>query len=209
TNGSLPDVFVRDMQTATTRLASASSSGAAGNAASLLNGLAGARQISDDGRFVTFLSLATNFVPETNNSVSQVYVKDMVTLALVRASVNNDGAAGDRAGVTPSISGDGHVVAFTSASTNLSPDSTSGIRQQVFVRNLATGVTTLESPGTALVVRNAFVPALSVDGRYIAYVADAALDPLDLDGVVPDVYLRDRVAGTNVLASRSPNNIGG
>jgi Tol biopolymer transport system component len=209
TNGSVLDVFVRDMQTATTRLVSASSTGLVGNAASGLNGLAGARQISDDGRYVAFVSLATNLVTETNNGVAQVYVKDMVTLALVRASVTNDGVAGDRAGVTPSISGDGHMVAFTSASTNFSTDSISGIRQQVFVRDLATSVTTLESPGTALVTRNALVPVLSFDGRYLAFVADAPLDPLDLDGFVPDVYLRDRVAGTTVLASRSPNNIGG
>jgi Tol biopolymer transport system component len=209
TNGSLMDVFVRDMVAGTTRLASASSSGGAGNAGSGLNGLAGARQISDDGRYVAFVSLATNLVTETNNGVAQVYVKDMVTLALVRASVASDGVAGDRGAVTPSISGDGHAVAFTSASTNFSTDSMSGIRQEVFVRNLLTGVTTLESPGTALVTRNAFVPVLSFDGRYLAYVAEASLDPLDLDGVVPDVYLLDRVAGTTVLASRSPNNIGG
>ena len=211
TNGSVLDVFVRDMQTGTTTLVSTSSAGLVGNLNSGLSGLPGAREISDDGRYVAFTSLATTLVTEPNNGVAQVYVKDRNTGALVRASVNNSvpSVAGNLTSLTPSISGDGHFVAFTSAATNISPLSLSGIRQQVFVRDLTAGVTTLETPGTATVMRNALVPVLSFNGQYLAFVAEAPLDPFDLDNGVPDVYLRDRVAGTTVLASRSPNMLGG
>ncbi|HUG04981.1 MAG TPA: PKD domain-containing protein, partial [Candidatus Limnocylindria bacterium] len=47
------------------------------------------------------------------------------------------------------------------------------------------------------------------DGRYLAFVSDAALDPRDLDNGTSDVYLRDRAAGTTVLVSLSPNTVAG
>jgi hypothetical protein len=208
TNG-LGDVFMRDMDAGVTMLVS--SAGVAANGTSSLSGLSGARAISDDGRYVVFTSFATNLAPGVTNGAQQVYVRDMTSSTVVRASVNNDvpAASGSHASLTPSISGDGHAVAFSSASTNFSTLSTAGTRQQVFVRDMVAGATTLESPGTAAVLRNATVPVLSFDGRYLAFVADAPLDPRDLDNGVPDVYLRDREAGTTVLASRSLNAVGG
>jgi Tol biopolymer transport system component len=208
TNG-LGDVFMRDMDTGLTTLVS--SAGVPANGTSLLSGLPGAREISDDGRYVVFISSATNLTDAATNRAVQVYVRDMTSRTVVRASVNNEvpAQAGNLTSQTPSISGDGHAVAFSSASTNISTLSTSGIRQQVFVRDLVAGATSLESPGTAAVLRNATVPVLSFDGQYLAFVADAPLDPRDLDNGVPDVYLRDRAAGTTVLASRSLNAVGG
>ena len=205
TNGA-QDVFVRDMQTGTTTLASATSTGVPGNLASGLSGLSGAHEISDDGRYVAFTSFATNLVASTNNSRQQIYVKDMATGAVVRASVNDAGEAGDLTSQTPAISGNGRFVAFRSESTNFSSLSST---TQVFVRDLVAGTTTLESPGAAAVARISTVPVLSFDGRYIAFVSEARLDPRDLDNGTPDVYLRDRVAGTTVLASLSNNTLPG
>ena len=208
TNG-FGDVFMRDMDTGLTALVS--SAGAPANGTSSLSGLPGAREISDDGRYVVFTSSATNLTDAATNRALQVYVRDMTSRTVVRASVNNDvpALAGNLSSQTPSISGDGHAVAFSSAATNFSTLSTSGTRQQVFVRDLVAGATSLESPGTAAVLRNATVPVLSFDGQYLAFVADAPLDPRDLDNGVPDVYLRDRAAGTTVLASLSLNAVGG
>jgi PKD repeat protein len=53
------------------------------------------------------------------------------------------------------------------------------------------------------------VPVLSFDGRYVAFVSEARLDLRDLDNGTADVYLRDRVADTTVLASLSPNILSG
>lgn len=205
-NGTLGDVFVRDMQTGTTSLVSASSTGVQGDLSSGLRGLSGAREISDDGRYVAFLSLATNLVAETNNGRQQVYVKDMTTGAVVRASVNDAGQAGNQTSQAPAISGNGLVVAFTSAATNFSPLSNS---TQVFVRDLVAGTTTLESAGAAAVGAASTAPVLSSDGRYVAFESATALDPRDRDNGTLDVYLRDRVAGTTVLASLSDLVMGG
>ncbi|MEP6693740.1 MAG: PKD domain-containing protein [Chloroflexota bacterium] len=199
------DIYVRDMQTGTTALASASSAGVVGNLASGMSGASGAHEISDDGRFVVFTSLATNFVAASSLK-QQVYVKDMSTGAIVRASVNDAGDPGDQNSSTPVISGNGKVVAFRSEATNLSPLSNT---TQVFTRDLVAGTTTLETPGAAAVGRASTMPALSFDGRYLAFECATALDPRDLDNGTLDVYLRDRTLGTTVLASLSSNALAG
>ena len=205
---SMSDVFVRDMQAGTTALVSSAGSPADGTSG--LSGLSGAREISDDGRYVAFTSFATNLAAGTNNGRQQIYVRDMTTGAVVRASVDAaTGAAGDRTSQTPAISGNGQVVAFRSESTNFSPLSTSGVTPEIFARDLVSGTTTLESPGAATTGRSATTPALSFDGRYMAFESTGVLDPRDLDNGTLDVYLRDRVAGTTVLASLSNNPIPG
>ncbi len=205
---SMSDVFVRDMQAGTTALVSSAGSPADGTSG--LSGLSGAREISDDGRYVAFTSFATNLAAGTNNGRQQIYVRDMTTGAVVRASVDAaTGAAGDRTSQTPAISGNGQVVAFRSESTNFSPLSTSGVTPEIFARDLVSGTTTLESPGAAATGRSATTPALSFDGRYMAFESTGVLDPRDLDNGTLDVYLRDRVVGTTVLASLSNNPIPG
>ncbi|MGH2491046.1 MAG: TolB family protein, partial [Candidatus Limnocylindria bacterium] len=208
TNGR-SQVFVRDMLAGTTALVSASSSDVPGDLSSGLSGLGGAHEVSDDGQHVVFTSFATNLAAGTNNGNQQVYVKNMTTREVVRASVNDAGDAGDRTSQTPVISGDGQLVAFRSESTNFSPLSTSGIIAQVFVHDLVDRTTTLESPGAAAVMRHSTVPVLSSDGRYLAFVSEARLDPRDLDNGTPDVYLKDRDLDTTVLASLSPNAVSG
>jgi hypothetical protein len=205
TNG-LIDVFVRDMQSTATALVSASAAGAQGDLGGSLSGLSGAHEISDDGRYVAFLSSASNLVAEPNNGVQQVYVKDMTSGAVVRASVNGAGEAGNSSSLTPAISGNGRFVAFGTASTNLSPLSNNF---QVFVRDLVSGTTTLETPAAAAAGRVSTSPTLSFDGRYVAFESTARLDPRDLDNGTQDVFLRDRDSGTTVLVSLSNNAVSG
>jgi Tol biopolymer transport system component len=203
------DVFVRDMVTGTTRLVSGATEGVVGlPGASSLSGLSGAREISDDGRYIVFNSLATNLVAGATNGTQHVYVKDMTTGAVVRASVNDAGEPGNRPSQQPAISGDGRVVAFQSSSTNFTTSPLFNTLQ-VFVRVLPDGLTTLETPAAAAVARRSGVPTLSVDGRYLAFESEAALDTADLDNGTPDIYLRDRTAGTTALASLSPNMVSG
>ena len=199
------DVFVRDMtkQMDSTSLVSASASGVAGDRLSGLNGLPGAHGISDDGQYVVFLSTATNLIGDTVNLFVQVYVKDTTTGAVVRASVTNDPAAlANGNATTPVISGNGHAVAFVAGAPNLG-----AATSQVYVRDLVSGVTTLETPGAGALAST--VPALSIDGRYLAFVTQAHLDVADADNGNPDVFLRDRVANTTVLVSHSLNSSSG
>src|SRR6185295_2578147 len=206
TNGAV-DIFLRDMNNGTTALVSASQTGVAADLGALVNNVAGKREISDDGRYVAFASNATNLVPASNNGKSQVYVKDIATGLVTRASVNGSNAAGDDASSAPALSGNGRVVAFQSLAANFSSLSTSHTTQ-LFVRDLDAGSTTLDSVSSAglpVVAWPASAPALSFDGHYLVFETRAQLELRDHDAGTFDVYLRDRALHTTVLASVSPN----
>ena len=210
TNGAV-DVFLRDMVAGTTTMVSATQTGAPGDLSSGLNSSSGAHEISDDGRYVAFTSNATNLVPTPNNGKQQVYVKDMLTGVVTRASVDASNAAGNDTSSVPALSGNGRVVAFVSQAANFSLVSTSHTGQ-LFVRDLETATTTLESvtsAGTPTLSRPASAPALSFDGRYLAFESQAQLEPRDRDIGTWDVFLRDRALHTTTLASLSANAIAG
>jgi pimeloyl-ACP methyl ester carboxylesterase len=201
------DVFVRDMVTGTTSVASSSASGEIGDRGSTLSVRVGANPISDDGRYVVFSSTSTNLMPGPINNVGHVYRKDLVSGEVIRASINNAGNPGDDFSGNAVISGDGNVVAFVSLAANFSTlhANHSG---QVYVRDLTLGLTTLaavSSDGVPAVQFASQAPALSLDGRYVAFETQGVLEPRDDDAFTWDVYLRDRVDGTTKLASLSAN----
>lgn len=210
-NNGLMDVFVRDMQTNATKLVSSSAMGVQGDQVSGFSGIAGARAISDDGRYVVFNSAATTLVPESNNGKQQIYRKDTTTGTIVRVSMDNTGAGGDDNSSFGVISGNGNLVAFRSESTNFS-DLTPTHSSQIFVRDITAATTTLESVTTEGVVNlsvGSSAPAISYDGNYVAFESSARLNPRDLDNGTLDVFLRDRTAHTTVLASNSTLAVAG
>lgn len=123
-----------------------------------------------------------------------------------RASVSNTGAPADSR--TPlfasaSLSADGRYVAFDSGATNL----VSGVDNGgVFVRDTRAGTTTAVSARANGPIDDASdTPAISGDGRFVAFVSD------DRD-LVPggnsnfyQVFLRDRAAGVTPRVSTKPN----
>lgn len=215
TNG-LTDIFLRDMNSGTTAMVSAAQTGAPANTGVSPNNVPGKREISDDGRYVAFTSSATNLVATPNNGKQQVYVKDMATGLVTRASVDAAGAAGNDNSSAAALSGNGHVVAFVSTAANFSPLAVSHVGQ-VFVRDLELGTTTLESlttAGTIVASKSSQAPALSFDGSKVVFETTAQLDPRDMDGTLGgntgwDVYLRDRTAGATVFASFTTNTFSG
>jgi hypothetical protein len=205
------DVFLRDMVAGTTAMVSATQTGAPGDLSSGLNSASGSHEISDDGRYVAFTSNATNLVPTSNSGKQQVYVKDMLTGLVTRASVDAANAAGNDTSSAPALSGNGRAVAFLSLAANFSALSTSHTTQ-LFVRDLEAATTTLESVTTAGVPtlsRAASAPALSFDGHYLVFESQAQLEPRDRDIGTWDVFLRDRALHTTTLASLSANAIAG
>jgi Tol biopolymer transport system component/putative cell wall-binding protein len=85
---------------------------------------------SSDGRHVAFQSVATNLVDGDTNGKSDVFIKDMQTGAVVRASVHA-GQQGDGNSSIPSLSGDGSRVVFLSKSKNFG--SAPSYHDQVFL----------------------------------------------------------------------------
>jgi uncharacterized repeat protein (TIGR01451 family) len=180
-----------------TSAVSVSSAGVIGNDAS------SHPDMTPDARFVSFASSASNLVPGDTNGVGDVFVRDRRSGATERVSVGAKGAQGDGdsnvlgIGTDSAISDDGRYVAFKSEATNLVRGDRNA-NTDVFVRDRVAGTTervSVDNAGREL-AGGGDQPAISPDGRYVAFVT------LDLDSnFSPDVYLRDRLAGTTTRIS--------
>ena len=107
------DIFVHDRETGITQRVSVASDG------TQANGSSGQPAISADGRFVAFFSFAANLVPGDTNGTGDVFLHEIQTGLTRRVSVSTGGAQGNGFSSTPSISGDGRLIAFESSASNL------------------------------------------------------------------------------------------
>jgi Tol biopolymer transport system component len=191
------DVFVHDRQSGATTRVSVSSAGGQTDGGSYLPAL------SADGRYVAFVSDATNLVPGDSNRLRDVFVHDLATGTTTRVDVatNGDEAQGGPS-TAPAISADGQLVAFSSFAFNLIATDTN-FESDIFVHNLQTGDTSRvsQSADGFEVDGNSFDPSLSGNGRYVAFDSDAFdLVPDDSNDAV-DVFVVDRVTGLVTRAS--------
>ena len=165
-------------------------------------GFSAIASVSADGRYVAFQSFAGNLVQGDGNSRIDVFVRDLVAGTTVRASVDATGGDANDYSLWPSISTDGRYVAFASAASDLVPGDGNGVID-VFVRDLVAG-TTVRASVDALggdPDGNSTTPAITPDGRYVAFASYANdLVPGDRNGYA-DVFVRDLVAGTTTRVS--------
>jgi Tol biopolymer transport system component len=186
TNG-FTDVFVRNRKTGKTRRVSVSSAGAEGDGGSYHP------SISADGRFVALVSSATNLVGGDTNGFSDVFLRNRRRQRTTRVSVSSAGAQGNSGSflIDPLVvSADGRFVAFISNATNLVSSPTSG--EQDFLRDRKAHKTRLLSVSTSGVQAdsNSWDPALTPDGRFVAFPSSATnLVGGDTNGYA-DVFVR-------------------
>jgi Tol biopolymer transport system component len=193
----VPDVFIRDLLAGTT-VEVKTSGGVPGNAPSA------SPSLSADGRRVAFATAATNLVSGDTNTAADILVFDRVAGTLERISVGPEGTQGNGDSDTPSLSGDGRLVAFASDATNLVPGDTNH-RTDIFVRELRVGTTTRVSLGPEPIVGTSPVgapvqadrastrPEISDSGRYIAFQS-AATNLVGGDtNSAPDIFVHDRM----------------
>jgi Tol biopolymer transport system component len=204
------DVFERDLATGTTARISVSANG--GQA---LGGHSVQPSMSDDGRFVAFISNATNLVPGDVNGVGDVFVHDSLTGASECVSVGPNGEPAnatsyvDDLGFT-AISGDGRYVAFSSFASNLVAGDTNG-HADVFVRDRVARTTERVSVDFGGVEGDgdSVQQAISNDGRFVTFGSYATnLVAGDTNGFV-DVFFHDRVTGQTRRLSISPSGTEG
>lgn len=182
--------------------------------------------ISEDGRFIAFQSAASNLVPDDTNGASDIFVYDTQTDQFDRVSVSSAGDQGNGASLRPSISGDGRFIAYQSRATNLVSGDTNRVidafvydrllRQNYRVSVTDTGSELAPCPiapaGACDTVgkRGGYRPAISGDGRYIAYTSDHGdVIPSQPLGPSSQVYVYDRTAQRTVDVVTSSTNPGG
>jgi Tol biopolymer transport system component len=156
------------------------------------NGHSGESTITPDGRFVAFVSTATN-LGTTSGGVQQIYLRDtcaeiVTTCTPVTALVSTpDGTtAGNGVSERPSINteaatGIGPVIAFASLASNLTANTANGV-ENIFVRKtclsatLACGASTIlasQAAGTLPAPSNgsSFAPSISGDGHSVSFIS--------------------------------------
>src|SRR6266404_2888313 len=170
TNG-VTDVFVRDLASNTTALVSVSISGGAGN------GVCRGSTMTPDGRYVAFVSAATNLVAGDTNGIPDVFVRDLqaqtTSLISIGAKNTNSSVTSLSSSESPDITPDGHYVAFYSTATNLVPGA--GASGEVYVRDVLAGTTIWASTNARALLGTAnaisYNQAISADGQIVAYQA--------------------------------------
>jgi hypothetical protein len=172
TNG-VEDVFVYDLQTdEVNRISLALNGGQA-------NGTSYGGSISTNGRYVAFISAASNLVSGDTNGVTDVFVRDLQTSMTTRVSINNSGVQANQASDYVSLSGNGNFVAFRSSATNLVPSDTNGAKDS-FVYDRSLGQIRRVSVSSTDTQANGDTPgdgrgqiAISADGKYVAFSSEA------------------------------------
>lgn len=177
------DVFVHDRTSVKTNRVSISSKLKEGNSSSF------SPSISGDGRLVAFVSYANNLVGRDTNRRADVFVYNRATRKTIRISIATDGTQANGDNLAPMFSADGGFVTFHSNASNLVEDDHNDVND-VFVHDLSSGETTRVSRGMAGSEANggSIIPAISGDGRYVAFQSEASnLVPGDTNGT-PNVY---------------------
>lgn len=190
-------VYIRDRQASGPSIVSVNSSGEAGN------GNSSRGSVSDDGRFVAFMSQAPNLVTGDTNAIQDIFVRDRLLAVTERVSVNSSGDQANFVGNDePTISGDGRYVAFESGSWNLVVGDTNGVTD-ILVRDRLLGITERVSVDSNGVEANgqSWDPSLSADGRFVAFQSDATNLVAGSQPGTRHIYLHDRHTGSTTRVS--------
>jgi TolB protein len=169
------EVYLRDLQAGQTSRVSVSVTGGDPS-----GGYSTTTDISADGRYVVFTSIATNLVSGDQNDQADVFVRDRVLGTTVRASVDANGAGGNGYSDAGTISSDGHYVAFETSATNLWPtEDQNGTLRDIFefdvYANRLWGLLSVGQTDSGEVWGNgkSFQPAISGDNLFVAFSSRA------------------------------------
>ena len=167
------------------------------------NGLSENATVSGNGRFVAFYSEAGSLVPDDANGTRDVFIRDIATGAVERVSLSSAGEQGNGQSWDVVVSDNARYVAFRSYATNLvSGDTNDAI--DLFVRDRVAGTTERVSVTTTGAQRRgedvAFEPAISGDGRFVAFSSTKRFVPDDVD-TNADVYVHDRTTGITEIVT--------
>ena len=222
------DIYVHNVAANTDTLASRAD-GATGTDG---NGYSAGPELTPDGRYVLFRSRAANLSTENEDTVANVYQRDLQTGATRwvsradgptggpgTASTLNNGANLTSGSADAAQSNDGRYVAFDSTQRDLDPAVPAIGTGAVYVRDLqasttrAAAVTRDATTGkTVALSGNSNLPTISADGRFVGLGSNGtALDPTSVTPTTANIekeFLRDTVSNRTALVSRATGLLG-
>jgi hypothetical protein len=202
--GNFQNVYVRDLQSGTTTLASPDLSGTGGANADVYY-----FKISGNGRYLVFSSDASNLVADDTNLSPDLFVRDLEagTTARVNTQVPAPIAFNDPDSF--SISDDGRWIAFSTSGWNAGFPVDRNRLDDVYVWDRDTGTTRLvsvEQYGTRAGNDYSRLDQISGDGRYVlfySYATNLTAEPDRNFG--RDIFVRDLQTGATKLVTVSLN----
>jgi 6-phosphogluconate dehydrogenase (decarboxylating) len=177
------DIFVYNRQTDTIERVSVNNDGAQGTI-----GHSEFPQISADGRYVAFSSMAQGLVPNDTNNSYDAFVYDRQTSTIKRISKNAQGVEGNNYSIASAMSANGRYVVLTSLASNFYEGDVEGT-DDIFVYDNVTQLLQKVISGTSAW---AGTPSISDNGRFVAFSSDRSdLVPNDTNNAV-DIFMYDR-----------------
>jgi Concanavalin A-like lectin/glucanases superfamily/Bacterial Ig-like domain (group 3)/MBG domain (YGX type)/IPT/TIG domain/MBG domain/WD40-like Beta Propeller Repeat len=185
-----------------TRAISVSSDEVFANAA-----VTGTIDITPDGRYIAFASIANNLVPDDTNGSIDVFVRDRVASYTSRVSVTSHGTETFwKTGTSwnPSLTPDGRFVVFESAAHLTNDDYNDAT--DIILHDVQTAETTRVNyqGGGAYGPYNNRWPSISDDGRYVAYEAGEPNRGFDS---YQDAFVVDRQTNGTYVVNQDPNGL--
>lgn len=181
------------------------------------NGASYQAQISANGRYVVFVSRASNLIADDTNDEEDVFRYDLLTGVTERVSEGGVVGGANAGSDAPDISADGRWVVFTSTATDMTmtplpADCTPGPCRTIFRRDMRLGITEaliINDDGTAAVPLAE--PSISNDGRVVAYGWEKKAAELYYGEAVYEtfIYRYDTQSSTNYLVSAPTGNFNG
>lgn len=190
-----PDVFIHDQVTGITKRVSIASDG------TQAHGDSGSPDISEDGRYIAFVSSANNLTPDPGNLYGgDVYVHDQLLGQTILVSATLDGRQSD-SGYAPSISADGQFITFYSFANNLTLNDVNG--WDVFLYSQTTNDIVKVSTALDGTLANgpSTEPSISGNGRFIAFYSEATNLVSGDNNNLEDIFVFDRLLNTTKLVS--------
>jgi Tol biopolymer transport system component len=203
------DLFIRDLQTGTTSILSADSTGHAVGSSALSSLV-----FSPDSRYLVFKTASPNMVAgiADTNGLADLFIRDLLAGTTSAVTINAAGTSTGNASAltdTPVFTADSRYLAFVSQATDLVTGITDTTAQDVFVRDLQTNTTTLISinpAGTSSGLNISQGPLVSSpDGRFLAFDSLSSGLVTGFTGFngSDNLFVRDRQTNTTFLVTRN------
>jgi Tol biopolymer transport system component len=175
-----------------------------------IDGFAEGQSVSADGRYIAYVSNASNIVPSEGETGRSVYLWDRTTRTNVRISGFFDGYEFTDDSGSPRISKDGRFLAFRSSTQGEFLGYPRRGRDHVFLWDARTGamkrISQAADGGDAN--NDSFPTSVSADGRYVLFTSHASnIVPGDTNDSM-DVFMWDGQTGTTTMISRAADGTG-